>query len=184
MRRQLFLLVLGVACASDQAKPGGDSLIATTVQGVPAQTARGMIAVRDASGRELGNLAIDETPSGLAVTGSLLGLAPGDHGVHFHMVGKCEAPFETAGGHWNPTTKQHGSANPQGPHLGDLTSITVGSDSTANVSLMSPGGTLRGTNALLDADGASFVIHADADDNRTDPSGNSGARIACGVAGT
>jgi superoxide dismutase, Cu-Zn family len=179
-----------LACASEQAKVTPDSAVSGPAPAPPAATAssassaQGSVAVRDASGRELGTLAIDETPSGLAVTGSLVGLAPGEHGIHFHTTGKCEAPFESAGGHWNPANRQHGATNPQGPHLGDLSNITVGADSTATVSVTSPGGTLRGANALLDADGAALVIHAAADDNRTDPSGNSGARIACGVAAT
>ncbi len=184
--RRAFLLLFAAACATDQAKPANDSAISAPAPAAVASTPteRGRVDMRDASGRELGTLAIDESPSGVTVTGSLQGLAPGDHGIHFHTVGKCEAPFQTAGGHWNPTGKQHGTTNPQGPHLGDLANITVGPDSTANVSVTTPGGTLRGANALLDADGAALVIHAAADDYRTDPSGNSGARIACGVAGT
>lgn len=113
--------------------------------------------------------------------GTLRGLPPGDHGIHLHMTGSCEPTFDAAGGHWNPTSKQHGSGNPNGPHLGDLQNITVGADSSVSIHLTSPGGTLKGENMLLDPDGAAVVVHAAADDYKTDPSGNSGARVACGA---
>jgi Cu-Zn family superoxide dismutase len=140
------------------------------------------VVMRDASGRELGRLSLADSGEGIAVTGSLRGLAPGEHGIHLHTTGVCEPPFESAGAHWNPTSRQHGTENPQGPHLGDMMNLTVGADSTATVQVTTPSGTLRGANALLDADGGSVVVHAAADDYRTDPSGNSGARIACGAA--
>ena len=137
--------------------------------------------MRDASGREIGTLTISEGAQGLSLSGRLTGLTPGEHGIHVHMVGQCTPPFTTAGAHWNPTTRQHGSQNPQGPHVGDIPNLSVGSDSSATVQLNTAGGTLRGTNGLLDTDGAAVVVHAKADDLKTDPSGNSGDRIACGV---
>jgi superoxide dismutase, Cu-Zn family len=110
------------------------------------------------------------------------GLPAGVHGVHIHTIGKCEGPaFTSAGGHLNPAGHQHGKDNPAGSHLGDLPNLTV--DGHGNGELVqamtvdTP--TLRAQ--LLDADGAAVVVHADADDYRTDPSGNSGARIACAV---
>jgi len=116
-----------------------------------------------------------------STTGTLRGLTPGVHGIHIHAVGRCEPPFQTAGGHWNPLMRKHGVENPDGPHAGDMQNIVVGSDGTATVSVTTPMGTLRGANGLLDTDGASVVVHAAADDYKTDPSGNSGARVACGV---
>lgn len=115
------------------------------------------------------------------------GLPPGVHGMHLHMVGRCEGPaFESAGPHWNPTNAQHGLENPQGPHYGDLPNITVGEDGrfegtvTIRNSYFAESRTRRGpSEPILDLDGSALVIHADPDDNRTDPSGNSGARIAC-----
>ena len=110
------------------------------------------------------------------------GLPAGVHGIHLHAVGKCEAPaFTSAGGHLNPTGRQHGHLNPAGSHLGDLPNITARADGTGELTQ-----TLRGTaaalrNQLFDSDGTAIVVHATADDYRTDPSGNSGARIACGV---
>jgi Cu-Zn family superoxide dismutase len=137
--------------------------------------------LHDASGAELGTLTIAESGAGLATTGTLRGLVPGVHGIHIHGVGKCEPPFQTAGGHWNPLTRKHGIENPDGPHAGDMQNIVAGSDGTAAVNITTQTGTLRGANGLLDADGASIVVHAAADDYKTDPSGNSGARVACGV---
>ena len=116
------------------------------------------------------------------MTGTLRGLTPGVHGVHLHTLGRCDAPdFASAGAHWSPTPKQHGRANPDGPHHGDLMNLTVGADSSVVVKMSTPAGSLRGENPLLDADGAAIVIHATTDDDKTAPSGNSGARIACGV---
>jgi Cu-Zn family superoxide dismutase len=137
--------------------------------------------VRDAGGNSLGTLTISETGTGLLTSGTLRGLTPGTHGIHLHAVGLCVAPFASAGGHWNPLSRQHGMNNPQGPHMGDMMNIDVGADGSATVSVRTPGGTLHGTNPLLDSDGASVVVHAAADDYHTDPAGNSGARVACGV---
>jgi Cu-Zn family superoxide dismutase len=137
--------------------------------------------MRDASGRELGTLTVADGASGLVTAGTLRGLTPGTHGIHLHTVGKCDPPFTSAGGHWNPTSRQHGFDNPLGPHGGDMRNISAADDGSATVYVNTPFGTLRGANAILDADGAAVVVHAAADDYRTDPSGNSGARIACGV---
>jgi superoxide dismutase, Cu-Zn family len=109
------------------------------------------------------------------------GLSPGVHGTHLHTVGKCDAPdFTSAGGHLNPQDKMHGTQNPQGPHLGDLPNITVGADGTGEIAVPMMGTAATLSNTLFDADGTAVVVHATADDYRTDPSGNSG-RIACGV---
>lgn len=144
-------------------------------------TARATARMRDASGRELGELVLAETAQGIQVTGQLRGVAPGQHAFHIHTTGRCEPPFESAGGHWNPTNAQHGFEVPGGPHLGDMRNITVGADSSATLQGTTPGGTLRGASAVVDQDGAAVVIHAKPDDYRTQPSGNAGDRIACGV---
>lgn len=161
--------------ADTRAVRAADSLPAADT--TPTATA----LVRDARGRDLGTITLRETAAGLSVSGSLRGLPPLGHGVHLHTVGKCEPPFQSAGGHWNPTNRQHGMLNPQGPHLGDLPNVVAGADSTATMEGTTPGGTLSRTNSLLDGDGAALVIHARPDDYRTDPSGNSGDPIACGV---
>lgn len=147
-------------------------------------TATASAEVRDAAGVVLGTLIVSDAGGGVSLSGMLHGVTPGEHAIHIHTVGSCEAPdFASAGGHWNPTNRQHGTDNPDGPHAGDLSNITVGSDSMATLEQVTPGGMLQGESGLLDADGASVVIHETADDYRTDPSGNSGDRIACGVLG-
>ena len=186
---------LALACASLLAACGGGDTAAdtagardTTLAAAPAgdtaagATAGGVTAtMRDSAGRELGSVTLTETAQGIAIAGTLRGLPPGEHGFHLHTTGQCTPTFEAAGGHWNPTGTQHGSANPRGPHLGDMPNVTVGADSSVTIQTTTPGGTLRGTNALLDADGAAVMVHATADDNRTDPSGAAGGRIACGA---
>lgn len=134
--------------------------------------------LHDATGAERGTARIIMRGSAMQLTLNATGLGPGTRGVHIHAVGQCDAPdFKTAGGHWNPTMKQHGRDNPMGAHNGDLPNLTTGGDGTGSVTFDLPGA----LDDLLDADGAAIVIHAAPDDYKTDPSGNSGARIACGV---
>ncbi|MFO1261225.1 MAG: superoxide dismutase family protein [Sphingomonadaceae bacterium] len=138
----------------------------------------------DAQGASKGSVEIIEK-GGLEVTVKAIGLTPGVHGVHIHTVGTCTAPdFASAGGHWNPTAKHHGMENPDGAHMGDLPNITIGADGTGTLTFTVPGASLSGGDTpLLDADGAAIVVHAGPDDMKTDPSGNSGGRVACGVIG-
>jgi superoxide dismutase, Cu-Zn family len=178
--------VVVMGCGPKETTPAADSGAATTdstaVSSMAGATGGASATVRDASGRELGALMLADGTGGITLSGTLRGLPPGDHGIHIHTMGACEAPgFTTAGGHWNPTSKMHGSQNPQGPHFGDLMNITVGADSSATVQLTTMGGTLLGADMLMDTDGAAVVVHAGPDDYKTDPSGNSGDRVACGV---
>lgn len=113
-------------------------------------------------------------------------LTPGDHGIHFHAVGKCEGagatPFATAGAHFNPIGRQHGLQNPAGPHAGDAPNVTIGADGTAHASFTTDRVSLTaGSTTLFDDDGSAIVIHAGPDDQTSQPAGNSGARIACGT---
>lgn len=112
------------------------------------------------------------------------GLTPGAHGVHFHAIGTCTAPsFTSAGGHFNPdTTKHHGLNNPAGPHAGDLPNMVVDAAGNADYTAVTSTVSLTpGMRSLFDADGTALVIHATMDDNMTDPAGNAGARVGCGV---
>lgn len=146
----------------------------------------GVVAtLRDAQGKTVGTAEIREATNGLMLTVAVTGLTPGPRGIHIHATGRCDAPdFSSAGGHWNPTSRQHGHDNPMGAHAGDLPNILVGADGTGSITAPVSGGMLMsGSSALMDGDGASIVLHAAADDMRSDPSGNSGARIACGVFG-
>ena len=150
--------------------------------GVSADTVPALQAVailHDAQGSTVGHATVSTTKDGLNVALDVSGLPAGAHGAHIHATGKCDAPdFATAGGHWNPTGMHHGSMNPQGPHEGDLPNLSVGADGRGHMSFIIPNATTAG---LLDADGAAIVIHAGPDDFKTDPAGNSGARLACGV---
>jgi len=170
MRRGLLLFVVGSAACRTATRDSSDSTAGT-------------IDVRSASGASHGTLVLESRREGIRVRGTLAGLPAGAHGIHFHQIARCDPPdFTTAGPHFNPTGSLHGLQNPLGPHAGDLPNVTVGSTGRADVDLVStrvsadaqPGG-------LFDADGTALVIHAAADDQRTDPAGNSGARIACGV---
>ena len=148
--------------------------------GMPtADGATATASLRTAQGAEAGRATATEVAGGLRFTLDATGLPPGTHGLHVHMVGRCDAPtFETAGSHWNPTQMKHGSMNPQGPHQGDLPNLVIDSSGRGTVGATMPGARMAN---LMDADGAAMVVHAAADDLKTDPTGNSGGRIACGV---
>jgi Cu-Zn family superoxide dismutase len=136
--------------------------------------------LRDANGAEVGTVTLQPGSHGTRVMVHVRGMTPGDHGTHLHQVARCEGPaFTTAGAHWNPEGKQHGWANPLGHHMGDLPNLTVGADGTGVLDFTVPAPFTPGPSSVFDADGSALVVHAAADDNKTDPSGNSGARIAC-----
>ncbi len=131
-----------------------------------------------------GNAYFQEEDNGVMMTLALSGLPQGTHGIHIHAVGKCEPPtFESAGPHFNPTSKEHGKLNPKGYHLGDLPNLEVGEDGNVDLNFLAEGLTLdkSAANSLLKGEGTALVIHESEDDYKTDPAGNSGARIACGV---
>jgi len=140
----------------------------TTVNG----TAAGTVQLRQAAG---GSVTVEVNASGLT---------PGSHGIHFHEVGQCDgsSAFSTAGAHYNPLNKEHGLDRPAGPHAGDAPNLVAGSGGTATLSFTTDRVTLTsGSISLFDANGSSVVIHAAADDQVSQPSGNSGGRVACGV---
>lgn len=154
---------------------------ATTAQTEAAPMATAKLAAGDGSAR--GMATVTQAADGLHVVVKAMGLTPGIHAVHVHTTGQCVGPdFTTAGGHWNPTARKHGKDNPDGMHMGDMPNMTVAADGTGSIEYHISGGTiLGGTTPLLDADGAAVVIHAKPDDNVSDPAGNAGGRIACGV---
>jgi Cu-Zn family superoxide dismutase len=146
-----------------------------------AQSARADIV--NAQGQKIGTATIRRADGGIRIDVQVSQLPPGTHGIHVHTVGKCEGPaFTSAGGHLNPTSKKHGKDNPEGPHAGDLLNIQVQASGDSKASLLDPNVTLGdGPNSLFHEGGTSIVIHEKTDDYKTDPAGNSGARIACGV---
>ena len=145
------------------------------------QSARANIV--NAQGQKIGTATIRQADGGIRIDVQVSQLPAGTHGIHVHTAGKCEGPaFTSAGGHFNPTSKKHGKDNPEGPHAGDLLNIEVGADGTGKASLSDPNASLsEGPNSLFHEGGTALVIREKADDYKTDPAGNSGARIACGV---
>ncbi|MEO8618575.1 MAG: superoxide dismutase family protein [Sphingomicrobium sp.] len=144
-----------------------------------AQPVSQTISFAAGDGSPLGSVTVDDGPEGAILRLAGTSMPAGIHGIHLHAVGKCEGPkFASAGGHWNPESKQHGTENPNGPHKGDLPNVEVNEEGSLNQIL-----TLTGIKVadLADADGTALVIHAGQDDYKTDPSGNSGDRIACAV---
>jgi len=149
----------------------------------PASAQMATVELRSAQGGVVGSATLTEGPQGVRLTVEPSGLAPGRHGMHIHAVGKCDPPaFTSAGGHFNPEGKQHGWMNPAGAHAGDLPNLSVALDGTARLEVYVPRVTLAaGPQSLFPPGGTALVIHAGPDDEITDPTGNSGDRIACGV---
>ncbi|MCR8631802.1 superoxide dismutase family protein [Paenibacillus radicis (ex Xue et al. 2023)] len=165
-------------------------------QGTPAPTASAEAAAKepapvvkridimDSKGAKVGTAALSEAVEGVRLQVEVSGLPPGVHGIHIHQTGVCTAPdFNSAGAHFNPEGKKHGFENPEGYHAGDLLNLEIGSDGKGKAELIDKKVTLvkDKANSLLKPGGTALVIHEAADDYKTDPAGNSGARIACGV---
>jgi Cu-Zn family superoxide dismutase len=141
------------------------------------------VELHDGMGASVGTAELSPSAKGVSIKLNLMNLPPGVHGIHVHTVAKCDGPaFTTAGGHLNPEMKHHGLDNPDGPHAGDMPNITVAADGTAKATVVAPGVTMGdGANSIFSNGGTALVIHAMTDDQKTDPAGNAGARIACGV---
>lgn len=168
MRNIIIVCSLGIlACGGGGAPPPVESIL------------------RDAQGADVGRVTLRERGDRIQLHVRVAGLTPGEHGLHIHGVGKCEPPgFQSAGAHLNPTNLRHGHRNPQGPHLGDLGNLFVGSDGRGEKTVDLIGAEVRsGLRAFLGVAGLAVVVHADRDDEMTDPTGNSGARVACAVVG-
>jgi Cu-Zn family superoxide dismutase len=139
--------------------------------------------LRNAQGEVVGRANLTPDAQGVRITIEVEKLPAGPHGFHVHAVGRCDPPdFASAGAHFNPEGKKHGLKNPEGPHAGDLPNLVVRPEGTATVTTTAPRVTLgAGPNSVFHPGGTALVIHAGPDDDLTDPAGNSGARIACGV---
>jgi len=146
-----------------------------------AQTAKA--SLKDASGKDVGQVALLQTPHGVLLKLTVKGVPAGEHAFHVHAVGKCEPPFTSAGGHFNPASKKHGMEAAEGSHAGDMPNLFIPASGELTVEIANPMISLvKGQpNSVFDADGSAVIIHAGADDYKTDPTGNAGDRIACGI---
>ena len=164
---------------------GGLALFSVGLQAPAAGPKSAHAEIKNAQGTKIGTAKITSAANGVKIAVKISQLEPGEHGIHIHNAGKCEGPaFTTAGGHFNPTSAHHGVNNAQEPHphLGDLANLNVGQNGKASANFTISGVTLGDEpNSLFHEGGTSLVIHAKADDLKSDPSGNSGDRIACGV---
>jgi Cu-Zn family superoxide dismutase len=171
MRLQLLLTLTLLAGCSTTATP-------------PAVAVKEVASAKlvRADGSETGVATLSMQDDGIWLEMSSVAPGQGSFGIHMHTVGKCDSPdFTNAGPHWNPAGRQHGRDNPAGAHAGDLPNLTAGSDGRVSIKTMLEGAVWSGEGGLFDADGAALIVHEKADDYKTDPTGNSGKRVFCGV---
>jgi len=190
----LITTVAVYGCGTDDTRTTDQPPETAPLAGSPPGTTDGMgatdgetaftIELVNRQGQPIGTARLTGAGQGVQIAVDARNLPPGPKGFHFHETGRCDAPsFESAGAHFAPMGRQHGLENPNGPHAGDMENLQVGQDGTVNTTIRNPRVTLRQSEqaSLIDGDGTAILIHAGEDDQRTDPSGDSGDRIACGV---
>lgn len=191
MKRTPLLMAAVLVMAACESEPEPDQPIdEIVVPGAAQDTVPGAgldvvtVELHDTAGESVGTARLTQQGEGVEIAIHVMGLQPGEHGFHVHETGSCEPPdFSSAGGHFAPAGNQHGTENPQGPHAGDLPNLTVAANGMADTTFVHTNISLRrdAPNSLLREGGAALVVHEGPDDYRTDPSGDSGARVACGV---
>lgn len=159
----------------------GCAVLALATVPAAAQSAKALL--KDAQGKVVGNATLTQTPNGVLVRLSIMGLPAGERAFHIHAVGRCEPPFTSAEGHFNPGGKQHGFLSAAGAHAGDMPNLHVPASGALEVEVLNRLVTLDkgAANSLLGPSGTSLIIHAGKDDYKSDPAGDAGGRIACGV---
>lgn len=157
------------------------ALLVLTVTAASANSAKAML--KNTEGADVGRVELTQVEDGVLLRVAVKGLPPGDHAFHVHAIGKCEPPFTSAGGHFNPGNKKHGMMAADGHHAGDMPNLVVPASGELKLEVVNTAITLDKDkpNSVLKPDGAAFVIHAAPDDYKTDPTGDAGGRIACGV---
>ena len=159
----------------------GLCLAAAAALPAAAQTAKAQL--KDAQGKDAGTASLTQTPAGVLIAVSIKGVPAGEHAFHVHAIGKCEPPFTSAGGHFNPGSKKHGLMAAEGHHAGDMPNLHIPASGELNVEVLNAGVTLQKDkpNSLFGSNGTALVIHAGKDDYKTDPTGDAGGRIVCGI---
>ncbi len=171
----LTVIVMAAATASVAACSGGGR------EGVAQGTLAASAELVNAAGERIGEAILRESPHGVHVQLRLDGAAAGARAIHVHEVGRCEPAFDAAGSHWNPHGREHGFMNSNGPHAGDLPNLHIPENGRLDAEFFLHDARLHGVSGLLGDNGTALVLHEGPDDHRTDPSGSSGGRVACGV---
>ena len=158
-------------------------LVACSTVALAQSPETGKAELKDATGKTVGMVMLSDTPHGVLMHVTLMGAPAGPHAFHVHATGKCEAPFTSAGGHFNPGSKQHGAMNEMGMHAGDMPNVIVPADGNLAFDVLNDAVTLKAgaPNSLFKDGGTALMLHGAADDYKSDPAGNAGPRIACGV---